>query len=339
MRRRAWMRWLPPIDSDVAVAGDDPHVEVGPGHGQPGGDGRRPAVDAVHPVGVHVVREAGGAADARHEHRVLAAHAEVGHQHLDGGEDRVVAAARAPAHLLVARPVLAGGDGDRSVGQSSRPPSASRMAASSSPAVNGHALHLGDRAGRRPGTRPARSRDELARGSSRARAPAGSAAAPRRGCAGNGLRCTRWAWATLRPRARHRSTAAADGAPRRAPAERRASRRRRRRRCTSTGGMSSAMPAILAARRCDHALVVGRVVGDVAGAVLLLDAADAVHRGPGVPGHGPRPGQRVGIAQVGPELRRRRRRRCGWARWRTATEMSGSESTSGSRHGSEPLAR
>ena len=32
--------------------------------------------------------------------------AELGHQQLDGGEDRVVAAARAPADLLVAGPVL-----------------------------------------------------------------------------------------------------------------------------------------------------------------------------------------------------------------------------------------
>ena len=97
----------------VAVAGDDPHVEVGPGHGQAGGDGRRPAVDRVHAVGVHVVREAARAADARDEHGVLAGDAEVGHQHLHGGEDRVVAAARAPADLLVAGPVLLGGGRER----------------------------------------------------------------------------------------------------------------------------------------------------------------------------------------------------------------------------------
>ena len=59
----------------VAVAGHHPDVEVGPGHGQAGGDGRRPTVDRVHPVRVHVVREPGRAADAGHEHGVLAAHA------------------------------------------------------------------------------------------------------------------------------------------------------------------------------------------------------------------------------------------------------------------------
>ena len=42
----------------VAVAGDDPHVEVGARQRDAGGDRRRAAVDAVHAVGVHVVREA-----------------------------------------------------------------------------------------------------------------------------------------------------------------------------------------------------------------------------------------------------------------------------------------
>ena len=41
----------------VAVAGDDPHRQVGPGDREPGGDRRGPAVDGVHAVGVEVVRE------------------------------------------------------------------------------------------------------------------------------------------------------------------------------------------------------------------------------------------------------------------------------------------
>ena len=93
----------------VPVAGDDPDVEIGAAGGQPGGDGRGAPVDRVHPVGVHVVRETGGTADAGEEDRVLPAHAERGHQHLHGGQDGVVTAPRAPAHLLVAAPVLAGG--------------------------------------------------------------------------------------------------------------------------------------------------------------------------------------------------------------------------------------
>ena len=68
-------------------------------------------MDGVHPVGVHVVREPRRAADPGQEHRALPAHPELGHEHLHGGEDRVVTAPRAPADLLVGGPVLAGGEG------------------------------------------------------------------------------------------------------------------------------------------------------------------------------------------------------------------------------------
>ena len=43
----------------VAVAGDDPHLELGARRLEPGGDRRRAAVDAVEAVGVHVVRAGG----------------------------------------------------------------------------------------------------------------------------------------------------------------------------------------------------------------------------------------------------------------------------------------
>ena len=82
--------------------------QVAPGGGEAGGDGGGAAVDGVHPVGVHVVREAGGAADAGDEDDVLLGQAELGHEALDGGEDRVVAAAGAPAHFLVGLEVLHG---------------------------------------------------------------------------------------------------------------------------------------------------------------------------------------------------------------------------------------
>ena len=62
----------------------------------------------------------------------------------------------------------------------------------------------------------------------------------------------------------------------------------------------------------DHEVVVVRVVGDVAGAVGLLDAADPVLQARRA-GHRPRPGQRLRVAQVGQELAVRRRS----ARWRT----------------------
>src|SRR5690606_32317520 len=91
----------------IAVAGDDPHREVLAGGGQAGGDGRGAPVDGVHPVGVEVVREAAGAADAGDEDDVLPAQAEVGQERLHGLEYGVVTAPGAPADLLVGGEVLA----------------------------------------------------------------------------------------------------------------------------------------------------------------------------------------------------------------------------------------
>ena len=198
LRRRAWMRWLPPIDRESPSPVIDPDVEVGPGHGQPGGDGRGPAVDRVDAVGVHVVGEAGRAADAGDEHGVLAPDPELGHEHLHGGQDRVVAAARAPADLLVRGPVLAGGgDGDLAVSVISWPrplrrsvvaglstPSISRTALSISAARNGTPWTL-ESDWRRPGTRPAPAWP-AGRGWPRARAPCRRRRAPRPGRPGTG---------------------------------------------------------------------------------------------------------------------------------------------------------
>src|SRR4051812_43495242 len=102
LRRSAWTRWLAPIDSASpspltihtersSRAAARPVAMVGGGA----------PVDGVHPVGVHVVGEAPGAADAGDEDDLLGRDAELGHEALDGSEHRVVAAARAPARLLV----------------------------------------------------------------------------------------------------------------------------------------------------------------------------------------------------------------------------------------------
>jgi hypothetical protein len=90
----------------VAVAGDHPHGQITPGGGQPGGDGGGTAVDGVHAVGVHVVREAGGAADAGDEDDVLPGQAEFGHEALHGGQDGVVAAGQNLGALSVRRGTL-----------------------------------------------------------------------------------------------------------------------------------------------------------------------------------------------------------------------------------------
>ena len=85
----------------VAVTGHDPDREVLARGRQPGRQRGPAPVDAVHPVRVHVVREAARAADAGHEHDPLGRDPELREEGLHGREHRVVAAARAPARLLV----------------------------------------------------------------------------------------------------------------------------------------------------------------------------------------------------------------------------------------------
>jgi hypothetical protein len=56
----------------VTVAGHDPDGQVRSGRGEARRDRRRASVDRVHPVGLHVVGEARGAADPGDEHDLLA---------------------------------------------------------------------------------------------------------------------------------------------------------------------------------------------------------------------------------------------------------------------------
>ncbi len=79
--------------------------------------------------------------------------------------------------------------------------------------------------------------------------------------------------------------------------------------------MSAAMPATLAARSVAHTLVVHRVVGDVAGTVLLLETSDAVGQ-TGRTRNGPGPGEGLRVPEVGPELLGAVGVRRGWSRWR-----------------------
>ena len=98
--------WLPPMDRPSPSPVITHTCRSGLATFTPGGDGVGPAVDAVEAVGVHVVREAAGAADARDHHHVLLGHADLRQHGLHAVDDRVVAAARAPADFLVGLEVL-----------------------------------------------------------------------------------------------------------------------------------------------------------------------------------------------------------------------------------------
>src|SRR5882762_9002788 len=68
---------VPADRQTVAVARDDPPVELGIGQLDSSGYGRRPPVDRVEPVRRQVIREPGRAAEPRNEHRALAPRAQL----------------------------------------------------------------------------------------------------------------------------------------------------------------------------------------------------------------------------------------------------------------------
>ena len=71
LRRSAWIRWLPPIDSMSPSPPMTHTSRSGRASATPVATaGARPWM-RVHAVGVHVVREARRAADAGHEHEVF----------------------------------------------------------------------------------------------------------------------------------------------------------------------------------------------------------------------------------------------------------------------------
>src|SRR4029450_13408754 len=72
-----------------------------------GGDRRCPAMNGMEAVGVHVVREAGRAADAGNDHGAFALDPKLRHEALERSQHSIVAAAGAPADLLIACEVFA----------------------------------------------------------------------------------------------------------------------------------------------------------------------------------------------------------------------------------------
>src|SRR5260370_38709756 len=85
----------------VAVTGGYPNFEIGANRFNPGCDRGSAAMNRMETERIHVVREAAGAADAGNHHKIFALDAELGKHRLHRGENGVVAAAWAPADLLV----------------------------------------------------------------------------------------------------------------------------------------------------------------------------------------------------------------------------------------------
>ena len=85
----------------VPVSGNNPNVELGTRNLQPGSDGRSSSVNGMKSKRIHVVRKPARAPDPGDEHEIFAAHPEFGEHRLDGGKNRVISAAWAPADFLV----------------------------------------------------------------------------------------------------------------------------------------------------------------------------------------------------------------------------------------------
>ena len=81
----------------IAVTGVDEHVQVLAGHAYALGQRQRAPVDTMEAVGLHVMGEAAGATDPRHEHGLLWSELLVTTQTLYRRQDRVVATSGAPA--------------------------------------------------------------------------------------------------------------------------------------------------------------------------------------------------------------------------------------------------
>src|ERR1700739_3490279 len=106
LRRSAWMRWLPPINTPSPTPGDNPHRQVLTGYRKAGRDRRSSAVNRMQPIGFQVIRETARAPDAADEDHVLSPQPQFRQEVANRVEDDVVAAARAPADLLVAGEIL-----------------------------------------------------------------------------------------------------------------------------------------------------------------------------------------------------------------------------------------
>ena len=92
----------------IAVAGDDPDVQVRIGELDPGGDSRRASVNGVESVRGHVVGKTGRAADARHKDGVFSPHSQLRQRALNAFQDRIVSATGTPANLLIGSEILRG---------------------------------------------------------------------------------------------------------------------------------------------------------------------------------------------------------------------------------------
>ena len=85
----------------IAVARDNPNVQLGASRLKAAGESRSPTVNAVHSVGVHIIRKTTRSTDTANEHGILLRRARLSQNFFHLGQDRIVATTGAPTNVLI----------------------------------------------------------------------------------------------------------------------------------------------------------------------------------------------------------------------------------------------
>ena len=99
-------RMIPPDAETIPVTGDNPDAELGTAGLQPRSNSRGPAMDRMHAIGIHIIREPAATANPGYYNNVLPGYPQSRHDLLHLGEDDIIPASRAPANFLISGKVL-----------------------------------------------------------------------------------------------------------------------------------------------------------------------------------------------------------------------------------------
>ena len=85
----------------ITVTSDQPNMQVGSGDLKAGCNRRRPTMNGVKAIRVHIVRETTRTADPRNENRFLFGNTELREDLLDLSQNGIIPTARTPTDVLV----------------------------------------------------------------------------------------------------------------------------------------------------------------------------------------------------------------------------------------------
>ena len=92
----------------IAITGYDPYAKLGTCSFKATGYCSCAAMNAVHAIGIHVIRKPAAATDTAYNHNILSGNTERGHYFLHLCKNGIIAAAGAPAYFLICREIFGG---------------------------------------------------------------------------------------------------------------------------------------------------------------------------------------------------------------------------------------